>query len=432
MQSRDSVGDPFSHEILDDGRFLVRRICIDGKEFTSTLKRSLRASDSADADWWKEILVGSTPVFANGEDASREISMADLFCGSGGFSLGMRMAAEALGLKLHVRVAVDTDGEALMAYKANHSPDVLTTQSVMDLVDAQFIDGVNGAEFYYPPEILDSQVKSLIGRVDLVIGGPPCQGNSNLNNHTRRADPRNALYPMTAAVAMALGAKALLIENVPAVLRDEFRSVDVTRELLESLGWNEENAVLSAASIGWPQTRKRHFLAAIGETNPIPFGEIESALESETRFVGWAIDDLLHVGDADFMDQPSKLSKINEERIQYLFENDSYTLPDHVRPLKHQDGHSYPSSYGRMKWDEPSGTITTGFMSPGRGRFIHPLLPRALTPHEAARIQGFPDSYIFESSGPKPARSLLAKWIGDAVPAPLGYAAGFTVLRAFL
>ena len=74
-----------------------------------------------------------------------------------------------------------------------------------------------------------------------------------------------------------------------------------------------------------------------------------------------------------------------------------------------------------MYWDKPAPTITTGFLTPGRGRFIHPIQPRVLTPHEAARVQGFPDWFDFYAQRDKPpSRSNLTKWIGDAVPSVLG------------
>ncbi|MDE0067937.1 MAG: DNA cytosine methyltransferase [Acidimicrobiaceae bacterium] len=98
-------------------------------------------------------------------------------------------------------------------------------------------------------------------------------------------------------------------------------------------------------------------------------------------------------------------------------------------PECHQDGTSYGAVYGRMHGDRPAPTITTGFMTPGRGRFVHPTERRTLTAAEAARLQGFPDSYFFRPSpDTTPTRAQLAKWIGDAVAAPLGYAAALSAL----
>jgi DNA (cytosine-5)-methyltransferase 1 len=82
-----------------------------------------------------------------------------------------------------------------------------------------------------------------------------------------------------------------------------------------------------------------------------------------------------------------------------------------------------------MKWNEPAPTITGGFQTPGRGRFIHPRKRRVLTPHEAARIQGFPDWFDFAGpSGDALNRAMLGKWIGDAVPSIMGAAAAISAL----
>ncbi|MCS7295093.1 MAG: DNA cytosine methyltransferase, partial [Dehalococcoidia bacterium] len=143
----------------------------------------------------------------------------------------------------------------------------------------------------------------------------------------------------------------------------------------------------------------------------------------------WAIADLETIRSCP-LDVPAVPSPENRRRIDYLFDQDLYELPDEIRPQCHRDGHSYPSVYGRLRWEEPSGTITTGFMSMGRGRFVHPSQRRTLTPHEAARIQGFPDDFIFITDPlHPPSRSSLAKWIGDAVPPPLAYVAVLAALE---
>ena len=141
--------------------------------------------------------------------------------------------------------------------------------------------------------------------------------------------------------------------------------------------------------------------------------------------------DLIDVDSDEVFDKGSALSEENINRINYLFDNDLYNLPNPERPDSHKDGHTYPAIYGRLKWDKPSGTITTGYNTPGRGRYIHPEKRRTLTPHEAARIQGFPDNFEFLSpNGEKPTRMTLAKVIGDAAPPQLGYIAGLAALSS--
>jgi DNA (cytosine-5)-methyltransferase 1 len=122
------------------------------------------------------------------------------------------------------------------------------------------------------------------------------------------------------------------------------------------------------------------------------------------------------------------LSEDNRSRIEYLFKHKLHELPNQERPDCHKDGHTYPSVYGRMYANKPAQTITTGFLTPGRGRYIHPFMPRVITPREAARIQAFPDSFQFVVNGCEPARNALTKWIGDAVPPLLGYAATLPLL----
>ena len=165
---------------------------------------------------------------------------------------------------------------------------------------------------------------------------------------------------------------------------------------------------------------------------------IVKAMERPARPVSWAIQDLLKKKTTGIFDSTPEMSEENQRRIEWLFTKDEngeerFNLDDSERPDCHRvKAHTYQSSYGRMRWDRPSGTITTGFQTPGRGRFVHPKEPRVLTPHEASRIQGFPDGYFTELVGALPlGRTEVAKWVGDAVPAPLGFAAALGLLSQF-
>jgi DNA (cytosine-5)-methyltransferase 1 len=128
------------------------------------------------------------------------------------------------------------------------------------------------------------------------------------------------------------------------------------------------------------------------------------------------------------MDDVPEMSEANRKRVDWLFDHDAFDLPNHQRPDCHKDGHTYPSVYGRMYWNQPASTITGGFLTPGRGRYVHPKRRRVLTPHEAARIQGFPDWFSFRPIDRDPTRAELTKWIGDAVPPILGYAIALSLL----
>jgi len=129
-----------------------------------------------------------------------------------------------------------------------------------------------------------------------------------------------------------------------------------------------------------------------------------------------------------YLREPADLSEESRRRIDWLFENRAYELGLSERPDCHREGTTYRSVYGRLYPDRPAPTITTGFMTMGRGRYVHPTERRMITAQEAARIQGFPDSYDFRPRGAKPSKAKLQKWIGDAVPMPLGYAASLAAL----
>ena len=107
-------------------------------------------------------------------------------------------------------------------------------------------------------------------------------------------------------------------------------------------------------------------------------------------------------------------TKENQDRMNWLVQNDEYDLPNHLRPECHKRGHTYPAVYGRMYPDRPADTISTGFASNGQGRFTHPWAKpgRTITPHEAAAIQSFPEYYQWPASG----IGILRTAIGNAVP----------------
>ncbi|MFC0135745.1 DNA (cytosine-5-)-methyltransferase [Massilia eurypsychrophila] len=378
--------------------------------------------------WWAQQLRG-TPTEIERVGA---IHTVDFFCGSGGLSVGAARAIEACGMNHVPLAAVDVDAEALGVYSRNFKPQAALATNAASVVDYHIYGRGEDAELAYEPELVDGRLEALVGKVDLVLAGPPCQGHSNLNNHTRRSDPRNMLYVSVAAAAIALRTRALVIENVPDVLADKTNVVGAASKILRQAGYCVSTAVLSATELGAAQTRKRHFLIATkGRTAHVPVGEVAGLLRQPPMTLREIIQDLAIAPHRSFMDDAPVLSPENRSRIDYLFEHDLYELPDLQRPDCHKNGHTYPSVYGRLSWDKPSQTITTGFMTPGRGRYIHPSQRRVLTAREAARIQGFPDTYDFTVDGTAPSKKALTKWIGDAVPCWLGYAAVLAALTGY-
>jgi DNA (cytosine-5)-methyltransferase 1 len=356
------------------------------------------------------------------------LNSVDVFSSVGGLTLGAGIAAASRGLSLRSRAAVDLDGPALEVHQANLGTEHLVRGSASLVVDSVVHGRGEGATFAYEPVLIDEVLASLAGEVDLLLAGPPCQGHSNLNNHTRRDDPRNDLYLLAPAIAVGLRAPMVVIENVPEVTSAKSDVVRTAISLLRGAGYHVVAGVIKATDLGWPQTRRRYFIVASRLTEPVPLADVVGALRAPARGVSWLLEDLLDHPAEGFMDAVPQLTEENRRRIDFLFRENLFNLPNDERPECHRSGTSYGATYGRMRWDEPAPTLTTGFSTPGRGRFIHPLRPRVLTPREAARIQGFPDWFSFGDAAAPPSRKQLTQWIGNAVPSPLGWAAVLSCL----
>lgn len=355
------------------------------------------------------------------------IRVVDLFSGCGGMSLGVREACDALGLPFEVAGAFDIERAALDVYERNFATGRLLPTDLGLVLNKDLEAPPSDQEF----ALLDS-----VGATDFLVAGPPCQGHSNLNNTTRRNDPRNELYFRVARFAELASPRFVLVENVMTVTKDKSRVVTRTKDALREMGYAASEAVVDLWTIGVPQMRRRHLLFAY-LPNKGPFREnVESAdavalrYSVDPRTLKWAIEDLVDLGDserADSMNVPCRPLPITQKRIDYLFDHGLFDLPDTQRPDCHRlKEHSYQSVYGRLRWDRPAPTITGGFDTMGRGRFVHPELRRTLTPREAARIQGFPDYFDFS---PVSARRTLAEMIGNAVPPKLSYIFALECLR---
>jgi len=371
--------------------------------------------------WDKAILNGIQPT-ALGKIDAEEIKIVDLFCGCGGFTEGVKRALSSLGYKPVVTAAIDIDKEALGLYQANHNPDIALNADVNSVVKYRTRRAAHGgiefADVRY--EINDvGAIEILMQGCDVLLAGPPCQGHSNLNNHSRRSDPRNNLYMTVAAYAYMLHPKFVVIENVQPVLHDKQDVVSKTEGLLKKLGYNVSHLTVDGTSVGMSQTRKRHFLfASLSQVLTISeyYDKYKRLYPPPSRSVSWCFELLPKVVDVEnpfYM--PSELSAENQLRVSWLHENSEFDLPNKLRPKCHQQEHNYKSVYGRMIPHLPAGTITTGYHSPGRGRYIHPWEPRCITSCEAALIQGFPVNYKFYDGKAKISRASHAKVIGDAV-----------------
>lgn len=408
--------------------FVTKTVASGGNSVETTLPDLADEHLDGSAAWWQSFLRNKSKPLPPGGGT---VNIVDAFCGSGGLALGVKSAVEASGNRANFAAVIDTDAMALDIHRANLGSRRCISASVATLVDYHVLGLGEDARFGYDPEVVDDALAD-IGDVDMFIAGPPCQGHSNLNNHTRRQDPRNDLYVAAAALGVALGAGIIIIENVPTVLNSHSNVVATAVGLLRSSGYGVSMAVLKADELGSAQRRNRHFLLGVRDCaiSADYLSDAARELASEPLPLSWAIGDLLDVATDRLLDTAPTLTSVNTARIDYLFDHDLYDLPDAQRPDCHKNGTTYTAVYGRMHWNKPSQTITTGFGTPGQGRYIHPMRRRVITPHEAARIQGFPDWFDFAPPGTAVKRSNLMKWIGDAVHPILGYAVTLSALNA--
>jgi DNA (cytosine-5)-methyltransferase 1 len=348
----------------------------------------------------------STPPMLSGfKDA--DISVIDLFSGCGGLTVGAIEAGTRLDRSVGVALAIDSDATPLRVLRKTlrlHPARVRTEDLGVALkAVAARTSAAERAIF---------RAASSANGAKLLMAGPPCQGHSALNNHTRHNDPRNDLYLAVARAARLVAPDAVIIENVRGIDADRGEALTRCAAALEELGYEVVHDRLDLSQLGVPQTRVRHVLVA---TLGARFAW--NLPQPRVRSLQWAIGDLLDIEPMSVIDTPSRVSDENVERIKWLFENDAYNLPNELRPRCHRDeAHSYISMYGRLAWDAPAQTITSGYGSIGQGRFVHPLRRRALTPHEAARLQFLPDFIRFDLVH---RRTDLATMIGNVAPPAL-------------
>ena len=348
------------------------------------------------------------------------LSIADLFSGCGGLSLGIQRAAHDSEYSIDVKLALDSDQVAMDVYG-----ELFPTARTICKPIEEVLDGEVDAR----PTRSEAELALAVGHLDFLLGGPPCQGHSNLNNYSRRDDPRNGLYLRMGRAAQVLSPSVVIIENVPTVTHDVRKAVQRTIDCLKSLEYTVGAGVVDLSNLGVPQRRRRHIVLAL-QGSEVDAQELVDDLGSPVcghvpRSVRWAIGDLEDGTKADIFDSASTPYSINQSRIDWLFDNDENDLPNHLRPQCHRSDHSYTAMYGRMLWELPAQTVTTGFNCMGQGRYVHPSRRRVITPHEAARLQTLPDFVNFKAV---PARKHLAKLIGNTVPPLLSYAIGKSVI----
>ncbi|MCA9293213.1 MAG: DNA cytosine methyltransferase [Phycisphaerales bacterium] len=315
----------------------------------------------------------------------------DCFAGCGGLSQGLK------GAGYRVVGAIENDPVAASVYELNHPNTLLWCSDIRRV-------SVN--------DVL-SRLRLRRGQLDLIGGCPPCQGFSKLrtyNGSRRIRDRQNDLIFEFERLVLGLRPKRVMLENVPGLLRDQ--RLRRFRDALENAGYSVEADVIDVANYGVPQRRQRLVLLA-SRVSAVRFAEPAS----RTRTVRDAIGSLPRAGRSgdSLHDLPEKRSRLVAARIRAIPSDGGgrESLPGRLKLTCHRHSDGFKDVYGRMAWDEPAPTITTGCFNPSKGRFLHPSANRAITMREAALLQSFPKYYKFPSELGK---VKIATMIGNALP----------------
>jgi len=344
------------------------------------------------------------------------VRLVDLFCGCGGITLGCVLAAHDLGCGVEIPLAVDSNDEAIACYKANFPQAKAQCADLTTLFESNWRADLTTTEL---------QLQKDAGRVDMLVGGPPCQGHSDLNNFTRRCDPKNKLILYMARAAVVFNPQTVVIENVVGSLSDNNGVVRSVESIFRELGYHVSIGILDFASLGVPQRRRRMIMIA-SKGSVIHVDDIQSKYSQAENTIEWAIKDIADTPRDLLVDRVAVPQLQTKKRIDYLFDHNLYELPNEQRPACHRNkSHSYDTVYGRLRWDRLAQTITRGFYCMCMGRYVHPEQRRTLTGREAARLQFFPDFFDFS---PAKTRTKLAAIIGNAVPPKGAYAIARSII----
>lgn len=328
----------------------------------------------------------------------------DVFSGAGGLTLGLKRAG------FRVAAAVEIEKHAFATYKTNH-PDVAALKQDIRTVEGSYLRKMAG------------------GTIDLLAGCPPCQGFSTLTNTSTKRDPRNNLVLEMARLVRETRPRAVMMENVPGLVDRGKRLFNRLLKTLDDLNYTYTWEILQVADYGVPQNRRRLvLLAARGVTLAMP-----TPTHSRTGANGlpkWktlretiagmgtpaVLDDAQNAGGPQRFNWHvvRRLTPENIARLRKTKPGVSRNkLPNHLRPDCHKAVETgYGNVYGRMSWKQLPVTITGGCTTLSKGRFGHPSALRTISVREAARIQTFPDDYVFDCEY----MEYVCGMIGNALP----------------
>lgn len=342
----------------------------------------------------------------------------DLFCGAGGFSYGLEQNNNFKTL-----IGLDFEPAAIETFNYNFSE----------------ATGICG-------DITNSDVKqniinlAKIRKVNMIIGGPPCQGFSLKGKNLGLADERNFLFKEYLDIVKEIKPDIFIIENVKNLYNSAngfFR--DEITKTIKNMGYVVNCKILNAKDYGVPQNRERVFFIAHKEyfiDFPKPYDNIVSVRDaiSDLSYLdssqGYIYDEYRFEPQSDYQKLmrgvqlqyhvASNHSPMAIEKLKMIApECGKECLPMHLHGKQ-----KFSTTWGRLVWDEVSPTIDTRFDTPSNGRNSHPYLHRAITPREAARIQSFDDNFHFKGT-----KTQICKQIGNAVPPLLAKAIADSIIE---
>ncbi len=372
---------------------------------------------------------------------TRTYGILDLFCGTGGFSYGF----EKHSRRLQVEAAIDNAEYAAATTAANHPKCQVIHDDIRHIELAQLDQVIGGRP------------------IDLIIGGPPCQGFSSLRpfRSSDEVDPRNGLFEYFSLYVAKIRPRVFVMENVVGLLTfNHGDTLAAIERCFSQLGYNTDWRVLNAANFGVPQKRERFIMIGRRDRGPIRFPTPTHAYTG--KGIGYRDRSRMVVGNGNLppaltvMDAIGDLPPVEPGKQAIRYRTKATTqyqidrrgscsgLTHHIATnhnpkllevIRHAGDNissipeglvssGFSSCYSRLNPNEPANTITVKFTSPASSKCIHPFQDRAITPREAARIQGFDDSFHFCGS-----KTDIAQQIGNAVPPLLGQAIAAPVLE---
>ncbi|CAN5526463.1 DNA cytosine methyltransferase [soil metagenome] len=335
--------------------------------------------------------------------ALHRLRAVDAFCGAGGFSLGLSDAG------FEVSTAFDIDECSINTYEKNLGP----TPFISD------VRNVGKKEIYRSANLKASW------EIDLLVGGPPCQGFSKQKRGGHLGDDRNKLVLEFLRLVNEVQPRSFVMENVETLAG--IRGMHLVEAFRSLNSYNLHGDFYVAADYGVPQTRRRYFVVGIRSDLKDLYNPPEPA-SSIWPTVGSVFADLPEPPN-DYSEHPdfpnhqaARVTPINVKRFSYVPQGGGWRdIPIDLRLACHKKidypGGGWTDVYGRLEWDGQCRTVTGGFDSFTRGRYGHPLHDRPITAREAARLQGFPDSFVFTGN-----RADVRRQIGNAVPVPMAAA----------